>query len=70
MAHAPCSPNTQLLYKVDDYYSPEHDRGIAWNDPDLSIEWPVSNPILSDKDRQQPSLAQADNDFVYGGDLS
>lgn len=71
-AHGACTlvPNTQLLYKVDDYYSPEHDRGIAWNDPDLSIEWPVSNPILSDKDRQQPSLAQADNNFVYGGDLS
>ncbi|NOV04245.1 dTDP-4-dehydrorhamnose 3,5-epimerase [Paenibacillus planticolens] len=71
-AHGACTlvPNTQLLYKVDDYYSPEHDRGIAWDDPDLGIAWPISQPILSERDRQQPALAQAENNFVYGGDLS
>lgn len=71
-AHGICTltPHAQLLYKVDEYYSPEHDRGIVWNDPDLGIDWPVSQPILSDKDRGQPTLAQADNNFVYGGDLS
>ncbi|WP_018887671.1 dTDP-4-dehydrorhamnose 3,5-epimerase [Paenibacillus massiliensis] len=64
-AHGFCTlvPNTQVIYKVDEYYSPDHDRGILWNDPALSIDWPTSYPVLSDKDRVHPVLADADNNF-------
>lgn len=50
------TPDVEILYKVDEYYSPEHDRSIRWDDPDLGIKWPVSNPILSEKDRNAPFL--------------
>lgn len=61
-AHGFCTliPNTEVQYKVDEYYSPDHDRGILWNDPSLNIDWPVSNPILSDKDLNHPLLKEAE----------
>ncbi|MEX2104013.1 MAG: dTDP-4-dehydrorhamnose 3,5-epimerase [Bacilli bacterium] len=64
-AHGFCTiqPNTQILYKVDEYYSPEYDRGILWNDPALGIDWPTEQPILSDKDQRQPLLKDADLNF-------
>ena len=50
-----------LLYKVTEYYSPEHDRSIRWNDQDIGIEWPLDvDPILSDKDRTAPYLRDAE----------
>ncbi|WP_314590269.1 dTDP-4-dehydrorhamnose 3,5-epimerase [Paenibacillus terrigena] len=64
-AHAFCTtePNTEVLYKVDELYSPEHDRGILWNDPALGIDWPTDQPILSDKDTKHPLLRDADINF-------
>jgi len=57
--------NTEIMYKVDEYYSPEHDRAIRWNDPTIGIDWPVSTPILSDKDRNAPLLEEAEINFYY-----
>lgn len=50
-------PDTEVIYKVTDFYRPDLDRGIIWNDPTLGIEWPVGRAsiILSDKDQKQPS---------------
>lgn len=53
--------NTEVIYKVTSYYSPQHDRGIAWDDPALGINWGLSAEaaILSAKDKVQPKLADA-----------
>lgn len=59
-AHGFCTtaPNTQVLYKVDEYYSPQHDSGILWDDPELAIVWPTESPILSEKDRVQKTFRE------------
>lgn len=48
--------NVEFLYKADNYYAPEADAGIRWNDPDIGVEWFVENPILSGKDKKNPFL--------------
>ena len=54
-------PNTEVIYKVTNYYSPKDDRGIRWNDPALGIDWGIDaeRAILSDKDRKNPLLKDA-----------
>ncbi len=68
-AHGYCTleADTEVAYKVDDYYAPDCDRGVIWNDPALAVDWPVSpsDAVLSDKDRQLPRFADFVTPFRY-----
>lgn len=55
--------NCEVLYKVDELYYPEFDRAIAWNDPDIGIDWGVTDPIISKKDIDAPTLSASDVNF-------
>ncbi len=59
-AHGFCvlSPAADVVYKCSDFYHSEDDRGLRWSDETANIDWPVRNPILSDKDKSLPSLAE------------
>ena len=57
--------NVEVSYKVDEYYSPENDRSIRFDDPDIAVLWGVDNPILSAKDENAPHLADSDVKFSY-----
>lgn len=48
--------HVEFLYKADNYYAPEADGGIRWNDPDIGVDWGISEPILSEKDMKNPFL--------------
>ena len=60
-AHGFCvlSETAGVVYKCTDFYSPEDERGIIWNDPAIGIAWPVSNPLLSSKDQSYKSLSES-----------
>jgi dTDP-4-dehydrorhamnose 3,5-epimerase len=68
-AHGFCTlePDTEIVYKVNRYYSRAHDVGVAWDDRDLAIAWPVprDQALLSDKDRRQPGLSELPAHFSY-----
>ena len=68
-AHGFCTlePNTEVLYKVNAYYSPEHDCGLLWNDPALGIAWPVTadEALVSDRDGKHPVLSRLPQHFRY-----
>ena len=57
--------HTEGQYKVDALYAPAYDRAIAWNDPEIGIQWPAIEAIVSPKDQAAPALAQSDVNFVY-----
>jgi dTDP-4-dehydrorhamnose 3,5-epimerase len=69
-AHGYCTleQNTEVIYKVSAYYSPEHDRGLLWSDPALGIAWPVSpdEALISDRDRKHPALSGLPRFFRHG----
>jgi len=58
-------PNTEVIYKVSNYYAPQHDFGVLWNDPALGIAWPLpeAEAVLSDKDRKQPLFSTLASPF-------
>lgn len=55
--------DVEFLYKADNFYAPEHEGGIRWDDPELNIDWGVENPVLSEKDRNSPLLKDTITDF-------
>jgi dTDP-4-dehydrorhamnose 3,5-epimerase len=59
-AHGFCvlSQDAQVEYKCTDLYEPASEIGVAWNDPVLAISWPIAQPLLSDRDRRNPTLAE------------
>ncbi len=66
-AHGFCvtSQVAEVTYYTSNVYSPTHEKGILYSDPKLQINWPVKKPALSIKDAQLPTLALADNNFIY-----
>lgn len=66
-AHGFCvmSSEADVIYKVSKEYSPDHERGITWNDQAIGIKWPIKRPTLSKRDSSLPTLAEASNNFGY-----
>lgn len=57
--------DVEFLYRADNYYAPQSDRNIIWNDPQIQVEWGIESPILSDKDAKAPTLSESDVNFKY-----
>ena len=66
-AHGFCvlSETAHVLYKCTDFYSPENEKGVLWSDPELSIDWPVTKPILSAKDEKYPCLSEISSEHLF-----
>lgn len=66
-AHGFCvlSEEVDFLYKCSDYYHPENEHGIMWNDPEINITWPINNPILSDKDKHFTKLSEISDEHLF-----
>ena len=60
-------PDSEIVYKCSDYYAPETEGAILWNDPDIGIDWPTEvDPILSDKDAIAPLFSVLESPFIFG----
>ncbi|NCC23713.1 MAG: dTDP-4-dehydrorhamnose 3,5-epimerase [Deltaproteobacteria bacterium] len=64
-AYLTLTREAEFLYKVDNPYAPEHDAGLIWNDPDLAVDWPVTRPLLSEKDSRLPGWKGFQSPFDY-----
>jgi dTDP-4-dehydrorhamnose 3,5-epimerase len=67
-AHGFCvlgSEPADVVYKVDAYYNPKSEIGVHWADPDIAIDWPIRNPIISDRDHSLPHLASLDCQTIW-----
>lgn len=60
--YAVLSESAEFLYKCSDFYYPQFERGVAWDDADLGIDWRIASPLLSDKDRRNPQLSKIPSD--------
>jgi dTDP-4-dehydrorhamnose 3,5-epimerase len=69
-AHGFCvtSEEAEVLYMTSEEYAPECEAGIIWNDPELAIAWPITEPVLSERDRKWPVLGKAQNTFEWIAD--
>lgn len=67
-AHGFCviSEAAHVAYKCSDYYHPEDEGGIIWSDPTIGIKWPVTEPIISEKDKKFPRLSELPPEKLYG----
>jgi len=54
----------QVVYKCTDFYCPEAEFSVAWNDPDIAVAWPIESPILSEKDRGAPQLKDVEDQLI------
>jgi dTDP-4-dehydrorhamnose 3,5-epimerase len=59
------SETADVAYKLSSYYDPATESGIAWDDPEIGIEWPISDPVLSERDRSAPRLAEVADDLPW-----
>jgi len=59
------APDTTVQYKCTSFYSPRHEKGILYNDPDLNIDWKVQDPLVSEKDLRNPLFKNISHDFTY-----
>lgn len=58
-------PDSEIMYKVTAEYAPDHERAIRWDDPDLGIDWPATDPVLNERDASAPTLKEAEHGFVH-----
>ena len=65
-AHGFCvlSKEVDIIYKCTQFYNPKDEYGISWDDPDIAIDWPINNPILSKKDTNHPYLSKQSKDLL------
>ncbi len=61
------SEYADVVYKVDNIYAPDHEGGLIYNDPDVNIDWPIDNPLVSDKDKKWPTINELkENNQLFG----